>query len=125
MSNDVKWKSAGEKLRVLRKKTGLSIFKVAKNIHVSGNYLSMIERGSRAPSDVVLHNIAEFYNVDRDELFSLYDKVQPSTLSNIVANPHLRKLVTQLSTDKRLTSEDFEDIALQISKVHDELFDTK
>ena len=67
--DEVKWKEAGEKLKECRKSTKLSIFKVAKKVHISGNYLSRLERGINAPSDTVIFNLAEFYNIEPSELF--------------------------------------------------------
>lgn len=123
MGNDVKWKSAGEKLRALRKKSGLSIFKVARSIHISGSYLSLLERGVRAPSAVVINNIAEFYNIDKAELFALYNKVEPETLNEIVSNPSLRKLLSRLSTESKLSHEEIEELTLKIHKIYTELSD--
>lgn len=125
MNDKIKWKIAGEKLRSLRKKTSLSVFKAAKRIHVSGNYLSLLERGIKTPSDVVLCNLAEFYNIEKAELFALYNKMPPVEINELLSNPSLRKVITQISTDKNLSSEDKEHISKQLHKFINELLEKK
>lgn len=102
-----RYAEAGKKLRELRKEIGLSIFKVAKQLHISGNYLSLLERGKQSPSDTVLYNIAEYYNIDSSELFKLYNKLDPQEMNDIINTPKdVRKLLTQLSLEKKLTDDE-------------------
>ncbi|WP_238917983.1 helix-turn-helix transcriptional regulator [Clostridium sp. YIM B02555] len=56
--NETELKIAGKALKKLRKETKLSIFKVAKKVHISMNYLSLLKRGLNIPSDTVLFNLA-------------------------------------------------------------------
>lgn len=111
------WIDAGNRLRELRKQSKLSIFKAAKNAHISGNYLSLLERGKRSPSDTVLFNLAEFYNTDPSELFRLYDRIVPPTNQQLQEMPSLKGLITQISIDKKLTSEEKESVANQIYEI--------
>ena len=99
-----KWKQAGEKLKEIRKKTNLSVFKVAKKTHISGSYLSMLERGINCPSDTVLFNMAEFYEVNPADLFKLYDRVVPPTNEQLNAVPSLKKIITEISIDPKLSA---------------------
>lgn len=100
--------NAGRELRNLRKMTGLSVFKVARRVHISGNYLSLLERGANAPSDTVLFNLAEFYKVPPERLFELYDRIVPPTPEQISKMPSLKKIITEISIDSRLTKEEKE-----------------
>lgn len=104
---------AGIKLRDMRKKLNLSIYKVAKEIHITGNYLSLIERGKRSPSDEVLLNIASFYKIDKEEVFGMYNRVVPQSRYDDL-NRELRQIITQISVDKRLTMEERESCIEQI-----------
>ncbi|MFW2490999.1 helix-turn-helix domain-containing protein [Clostridium chromiireducens] len=117
MSN--KWETAGTKLRELRcnMKPKPSIFKVAKKIHISGNYMSMIERGIYCPNDQILFNLAEFYGVDPADLFKLYDKVVPPTLEQMNAIPSLRKIMTEISVDDKLTPEEKEEFSKRVYEI--------
>lgn len=117
-----KWTNAGNKLREIRKETNLSVFKVAKKVHISGNYLSMLERGINCPSDTVLFNLAEFYSVDPSELFKLYDKVIPPTNEQLKNMPSLKGLITQLSIDPKLTPEEKDKFATQLYEIANNLF---
>lgn len=108
---------AGAELRKLRKKTGLSIFKVAKKVHISGNYLSLLERGANAPSNTVLFNLSEFYNVPPEQLFKLYGKVVPPTPEQLIKMPSLKKIITEISIDPRLSDEEKEIFANRIYEI--------
>lgn len=66
---------AGDYLSSLRNKKGLSITAVAKELSVSRPYLSEIEKGIRLPSDELIRKLAEYYDVDEDDLFKRYGKV--------------------------------------------------
>lgn len=122
-----KWEEAGEKLRQYRENyrdgrgKKLSIYKVAKRLNISGNYLSELERGLKCPSDVVLMNISEFYNVDKSELFAMYGKIVPEERSFILSNPEFRKTLTNLSIDERLTDEDKDYLSEELHKIYNEL----
>lgn len=124
--DDEKFKQAGDRLRALRKETGQSIYKIAKKLNISGNYLSLLERGKQSPSDQVIYNIAEFYNIDSSELFSLYNKEDPGDAENIKnLNPHLREILTQLSIDKRLSESEKVALSENIKDLINEYLDSK
>lgn len=118
---DKKYITAGQKLRELRKKTKMSIFKVAKKVHISGNYMSLLERGINNPSDEVLFNLAEFYEIDPSELFTLYDRVPPPTNEQLKRMPSLRKIVTELSIDPKLSAQEKEQITNQLYEIANSL----
>lgn len=119
--SEIKWETSGNVLRDIRKKTKLSVFKVAKQVHISGNYLSMLERGINAPSDTVLFNLAEFYGVEPIELFKLYDRVVPPSDEQLTAIPSLKKIMTEISVDTRLTPEEKEKFAKQVYNIANDL----
>ena len=114
---EAKWIKAGAKLRECRKATKLSIFKVAKKVHISGNYLSRLERGINVPSDTVIFNLAEFYNIEPSELFELYDKTPSLNSEKLNSIPSLRKILTEISLDSRLTTEKKEEFANTVYKL--------
>lgn len=116
-----KWKQAGEKLKEIRKKTNLSVFKVAKKTHISGSYLSMLERGINCPSDTVLFHMAEFYQVNPADLFKLYDRVVPPTNEQLNAVPSLKKIITEISIDPKLSATEKEAFAEQLYKIANDM----
>lgn len=118
-------KKAGEELRKLRLNTGLSVFKVAKAIHISGNYLSEIERGEKEPSDIVLDSLASFYKVDNSDIFALYNRVAPSEALFLTNNTSLRKTLTQIATDKRITDEERESVFSELNVLYQKLLENK
>lgn len=120
---ETKWKNAGTKLKELRisLKPKPSIFKVAKKVHISGNYMSMIERGIYCPNDQILLNLADFYEVEPSMLFKLYDKVVPPTNEQLSAVPSLKKIMTEISIDPRLSADEKEAFAQQVCKIANDI----
>lgn len=96
---------AGAKLKEYRKQTGLSIFKVGRQIGVSGSYISQVENGKRPASDSMLVAMAELYGVDKKELFALYDKMPNDEISTIMQHPELRQLFLDVTNDKKFNPE--------------------
>ena len=111
------WTEAGEKLKALRKNTKLSIFKVAKKVHISGNYLSLLERGINAPSDIIIFNLAEFYNVEPEMIFNWYNRILPPSDKQLESMPSLKKIMTELSIDPRLSNDEKEQISKRIYEI--------
>lgn len=119
---ECKWIEAGDYLRSLRKDTGLSLFKVAKSNHISGNYLSLLERGKQSPSDTVIYNLSHYYEIPPADLFKLYGKLEPQEKARILSAPqNLRVLLTQLSIDKRLSETEVNDIYDELHRLTTEL----
>ena len=48
-----------ERIKAARKSVGLHMTELAERIGVSSNYISLLERAERNPSDAVLNKIAE------------------------------------------------------------------
>lgn len=96
---------AGKKLKEYRKQTGLSIFKVGRQIAVSGSYVSQVENGKRPASDAMLVAMAELYGVDKKELFDLYKKMPNDEITTIMQHPELRQLFLDVTNDKKFNPE--------------------
>lgn len=69
-----KWEVNGKKIKEIRKKKNYSQSDLAKAAGVTYAYISQIERGVRKnPSIKVLSKIANFLNVDLNEILINYD----------------------------------------------------
>lgn len=112
---------AGEKLKELRTVKGLSVHKVAKAVHISGTYLSELERGLKEPSDIVLQSIGNYYNVDLSEIFALYGRIAPAETDLLLKNPPFMKVITQMSIDERLTEDERKSISEELGKIYKKL----
>jgi len=55
--------TVGGRVRACRQTLNLTLAKLSEAINVSSNYISVIERGEKNPSDKVLHKIADLANV--------------------------------------------------------------
>jgi len=114
---------AGAKLRELRKNTGLSTYKVGKRVGVSGNYIGMIERGQKNPSEAILASLAEIYEVNREDVFSLYKRVANEELEQIMQlHPEIRKTMASISTSRNISDEEAIMIARRLEEITAELF---
>lgn len=118
MDNSENNSFAGAYLRELRKEKKLSLFKVSKQIGISGNYLSEIERGKKNPSDFILGLLADFYDIDKNKLFGMYGKFYNEDFEYLKEHPELIKLFTQIVTDKRNSDDDIYDIAKELHNVY-------
>ncbi|MBN2175727.1 MAG: helix-turn-helix transcriptional regulator [Bacteroidales bacterium] len=69
--------SIGEKIRDLRKESGLPLRKIAAELDLDQSVLSKIERGERKASREQIIQIAQIFKVDEKELLINYlsDKV--------------------------------------------------
>lgn len=111
----------GQIIKELRLKTGLSVYKCCRKLHISGNYLSLIERGVYAPSDQVLFNICDYFDVDPDYIFNLYGRVVPPTDEQLKKMPSLRNVVTDISVDSRLNIEEKDRIIKEIYRLANDI----
>lgn len=125
--SEVTWLEAGKRLKELRlaKEGKPSVHKVAKALHISGNYWSELERGLKCPSDIVIHAAAEYFGVDKVELYTLYGKTVKESMDFIIANPDFHRTITHISMDKRLTEKDRERIVDGLSDLYKELINKK
>lgn len=112
-----KWEEVGGFLRNERSRTGLSLFKVAKQVGITGNYLSLIERGIQAPSDVILVALGNFYNLDLEGLFNMYGRVYDSSIKEALRIPSLRKILMEITTNNKLSAEEKEEVAQEVYSI--------
>lgn len=101
----------GEKIKNLRNSLGYTLSFVAKNLDVTTNYLSLIERGQRKPSEIVMYKMSKFYELNPMEIFSLYGTVPTEQIEKIISCPSLIKIISTLSTDDRFTEEEKNEIS--------------
>lgn len=66
--------SFGHHIHHIRTQRGLILADVAKELDISINYLSELERGKKSPSDSTVVSIAEYYQVSVLSLFLLLDR---------------------------------------------------
>ena len=112
-----KWEEVGSFLRNERSRTGLSLFKVAKQVGITGNYLSLIERGIQTPSNVVLVALGNFYNLDLEGLFNMYGRVYDSSIKEALRIPSLRKILMEITANNKLSAEEKEEVAQEVYSI--------
>lgn len=92
----------GEKLRTLRRQRGLSLKKMAEDLHLSSAYLSALEHGHRGrPSPGLVMQIIGYFNViwdDAEELKELAHLSHPKvTLDTAGLSPNATLLANRLA----------------------------
>lgn len=63
----------GKRLRILRKRKGMTQEQLAEAADISVDFLSLVERGVNAPSFATLERIANALGVPEKELFEFND----------------------------------------------------
>lgn len=105
MEKTIDYKSLGERIRLSRKKTGLSQEKLSELCGISTAHVGHIERGTRIPSLETLFRISKELDVSMDYLFfdsqSDYNEVLKS-ISAQLAGKDGEKVKVFLSTVKAL-----------------------
>ncbi len=67
----------GQTLRAIRKEKGVGIKVIAPKLGVNYSYLSKIENGYSSPSAEFLSRLADYFRVDRDDLYAAAGKLPP------------------------------------------------
>jgi transcriptional regulator with XRE-family HTH domain len=96
--------SFGEIIRKARVGKGLYLRQVAAELDIDQAVISKFEHGDRKPSKEQVHQFAEFFNLDKDELLIawLSDKIVYDLQDEILANRAL-KVAEQKIQYKRKT----------------------
>lgn len=105
------YKIQGEKLKQLRNSFGYTLSFVSKRLNITTNYLSLIERGERKPSEVIMYNMAKFYNLNPIEIFSLYGIVPTKELEKVISCPNLVEILSNIDSDSGFTEEEKESLS--------------
>jgi transcriptional regulator with XRE-family HTH domain len=84
----------GQATRLIRTASGLRQNEIAKRLHVTANYISLVENGKREPSVSFLRELARVFNVPVS-FFFLWEETGKSDKRNV---DHLRDIVAQLES---------------------------
>ena len=68
MTTIKKHTSFGELFRGLREEMGQTLKTVAENLEMDTSLLAKIERNERQPTKLIISQVAEYFNVDKNEL---------------------------------------------------------
>lgn len=98
-------KGIGKRLKLCRIGKDYTLEAVAKKVGVTATYISLIERNKNKPNRELMDKLSELYDMDRDELYEAYG-VYPAPLEAVLEDETLRKALTAIGNDERLTDED-------------------
>lgn len=111
----------GEYLLKLRNEKGISLAKVGETLKVSSNYLSEIERGLRIPSDHLIRTIADFYNINENDLFRRFGKIPLTAREELEGNETLQKALSEIRSNPNLTEEHKQSLYDELFKLYKDL----
>jgi transcriptional regulator with XRE-family HTH domain len=95
----------------LRKERQLKLKEVANYLGVSVNFVSLVERGEKNPSDIVLRKYAKLFNINEDVFFDMLGKIPLSVKEQLQNHKGLRSLLSEISkVDKELQNELIEEV---------------
>jgi transcriptional regulator with XRE-family HTH domain len=100
-----KLKEFGQFLFKQRMDRKMSLVDAGKCIGISANYLGELERGEKEPSDNVLRQIAECYEVPEESLFSILRRVPLGIKEEVEHSEELQALLEEIARNKDLSEE--------------------
>ena len=118
-------KSVGIMLKLKRVELGLTLEQVAKQVGVTANYISLIERGKNTPNAEIIDKLSELYSIDRDELYEHYGKIPATVAEQIEQSETLKKAISRIGKDERLTDEDRENLYERLLYWHQKAIEEK
>lgn len=113
----------GGHVRELRVKKGWSINDAGERLGVSANYVSMLERGVRHPTNKFIEALALLYDEDEDLLYKLLGKIPKSVLKSIEENIPLQNALLYAKNLSEPRKKELEEEILRVykefAKVHE------
>lgn len=111
----------GHHIQELRNEKGKSLAEVAQALDVSANYVSVMERGKKAPSDLMVREIAAYYSLSENELYDMLGRIPLYTLEALQKIPWLTKTLAELKqkhAKKKITREQMDAILEELIAVY-------
>ncbi|MCW2278696.1 helix-turn-helix domain-containing protein [Heliophilum fasciatum] len=111
----------GEYLKELRAQKELSLTRVGQDLKVSATYLSEIERGQKVPSDHLIRQMASYYAIDEDLLFSRFGKVPVAARRVLEDHPRLMKTLADIGRHDALPEDKKQDLYDYLDRLYESL----
>lgn len=113
----------GKMLQQLRLERNESLADVCSKIKVSKNYLSEIERGLKVPSDQLILDLADHYNINHHDLFQSFGKVPISAREELEKFDNLQRTLGDIHRDKRLNDDQKQELYDELYRLYRKLLD--
>jgi transcriptional regulator with XRE-family HTH domain len=101
----LKMVQTGEYLKELRNSTGKSLKEVCDQLSLSTTYLSEIERGLKSPSDFLIRELAEFYNIDENTIYDKLGRVPLAVMEELKENINLKNMILSIRNNSNITDD--------------------
>lgn len=96
----------GEYIFKLRMDKGVTMEEASRRIGVSKQYISYLERSMKIPSDPIIYEIANYYNVGPEVLFGLLRKIPDVILHQMHIRDECRDAIEYIASMPPLTKEE-------------------
>jgi transcriptional regulator with XRE-family HTH domain len=90
----------GKIIHQKRRRKNLTLQQISKYCGVSLNFISLVERGVRTPSDEIILKLSEILGIESEDLFVVLGKIHPQIRTNVlIAIEHegLKELFQELN----------------------------
>ena len=115
---------AGPYMVELRKKHDISQAQAAKVFDISKSYMNEIEKGIKCPSDAVIRNIAEFFEIDESDLFKRFGKTPLLARELFEEMPGLQDVLAKIRSNPNLTDDQRQKFLDSVERTYKELFES-
>lgn len=110
---------AGLFLADIRAERGMTLQDVGDKIGVSATYISDIEKGRKVPSDTVIRDLAQLYEINENDLFERYGKIPLAALEMLEKYDELREVIAEIETNPKITREMAEKLVNDFIRVYE------
>lgn len=114
----------GKVIRQARKAKQLTTIQLGELVNVSGNYIALVERGEKNPSDGFIREVSNVLDLDENELFAIVQRVPLSVIELIENNQGLQILLSDISK-ANLNNEDKEELIKLLQQTFDQFMSQK
>lgn len=118
-------KPLGEFIAHRRKELKLTLKDLSQYCSVSINFLSLVERGKKFPSDSVLQKLEIKLQLKSGTLFSKVNKVSPTVVDAIISERHsgLHELLEELMKNKIKDDSLRDELIKEVYSVYEDFLD--
>lgn len=115
---DEKLKSLGAYIQQKRKKLGLTLQDMALETGLTANFISLVERGEKSPSDDTLKRISYCIKENEDDLYRLLGIVPLYVRESLEQHEHFREMVQDIV--KTVPPEKRDELLSEVQTVYQE-----
>lgn len=112
-------------LRSHREAKGWTLSDASKKIGIGFVFLSEVERALKAPSALVIHDIATAYGISESNLAAAYKKTPISVVEDLSERTDVLRMIYDIKNTDRLTEDEKDDFYKRVLELYHESVNSK